>query len=96
MAGNRGRSEFTLYTLVGIGAINVGSLLTGLLVGWLVDGQTGAFPVGTLVGLLVGIVTGLTASWLRIRDYFTQTHHAENPPTPQHPDADARNPNPDS
>ena len=92
MANNRGRPEFNLYALVGIGAINVGSLLIGLVVGWLIDGRTGTFPVGTLVGLLIGIIAGLTASWFRIRDYFTQTHHTqtdtEDPPTHRHPDSD--------
>lgn len=82
---DRGRPEFNLYTLVGIGAINVGSVLTGLVVGWLIDGQTGAFPVSTLLGLLIGIAIGLITSWLRIRDYFTQTHRTEDPPTHRNP-----------
>lgn len=68
---DRGKAELNLYALVGIGALNFGSLLIGLGVGWFVDGRVGSFPVCTLVGLVVGIGAGLVASWLRIRKYFT-------------------------
>jgi F0F1-type ATP synthase assembly protein I len=71
MTADRGRPELNLYALVGIGTLNVVSLLIGLGIGWFVDGQVGSFPVGTLVGLLIGIGSGLTASWFRIRKYFT-------------------------
>jgi ATP synthase protein I len=71
MTANRGRPELNLYALVGIGTLNLGSVLIGLGIGWFVDGRVGSFPVGTLVGLAVGIGTGLVASWLRIRKYFT-------------------------
>ena len=71
MTADRGRPELNLYALVGIGTLNVGSLLIGLGIGWFVDGRVGSFPVGTLVGLVVGIGAGLVASWFRIRKYFT-------------------------
>mgnify|MGYP001550712935 CR=1 FL=1 len=71
MTADRGRPELNLYALVGIGTLNVGSLLIGLGIGWFVDGRVGSFPVGTLVGLVVGIGAGLVVSWFRIRKYFT-------------------------
>jgi len=70
MTADRGRPELNLYTLVGIGTLNLGSLLIGLGIGWFIDGQVGSFPVGTLVGLVVGIGVGLVASWVQIRKYF--------------------------
>jgi len=73
MTADRGRPELTLYALVGIGTLNLGSLLIGLGVGWFVDGQVGTFPVVTLVGLMVGIGAGLTLSWFQIRKYFSNT-----------------------
>jgi F0F1-type ATP synthase assembly protein I len=71
MTADRGRPELSLYALVGIGTLNVGSLLTGLGVGWFIDGRISSFPVCTLVGLFVGIGAGLAASWFQIRKYFT-------------------------
>jgi F0F1-type ATP synthase assembly protein I len=70
MTEDRGKPELNLYALVGIGTLNVGSLLIGLGIGWFVDGQLGSSPVCTLIGLMVGIGFGIVASWLRIRKYF--------------------------
>lgn len=70
MTGDRGRPELNLYALVGIGTLNLGSLLLGLGIGWFLDGRIGSFPLCTLVGLAVGIGAGLTASWFQIRKYF--------------------------
>lgn len=72
MAGDRGRPELNLYTLVGIGTLNLGSLLAGLGIGWFIDGRISSFPVCTLVGLAVGIGIGLIASWFQIRKYFNE------------------------
>jgi F0F1-type ATP synthase assembly protein I len=73
MNADRGRPELNIYALVGIGTLNLGSLLIGLGIGWFIDGRVGSFPVCTLVGLVVGIGAGLTASWFRIRKYFTDS-----------------------
>jgi F0F1-type ATP synthase assembly protein I len=73
MTAERGRPELNLYALVGIGTLNLGSLLLGLGIGWFIDGRTSTFPVVTLIGLAVGIAAGLTASWFRIRKYFSNT-----------------------
>lgn len=73
MTADRGRPELNLYALVGIGTLNLGTLVLGLGIGWFIDGRIGTFPVVTLVGLMVGIAAGLTASWFQIRKYFTHT-----------------------
>jgi F0F1-type ATP synthase assembly protein I len=73
MTAERGRPELNLYALVGIGTLNLGSLLLGLGIGWVIDGRTSTFPVVTLIGLAVGIAAGLTASWFQIRKYFSNT-----------------------
>ncbi len=74
MTADRGRPELNLYALVGIGTLNLGSLVVGLGIGWFVDGRIGTFPVVTLIGLVVGIAAGLTASWFQIRKYFSSTN----------------------
>ena len=73
MTADRGRPELNLYALVGIGTLNLGTLVLGLGIGWFIDGRIGTFPVVTLVGLMVGIAAGLTASWFQIRKYFSNT-----------------------
>jgi F0F1-type ATP synthase assembly protein I len=73
MTADRGRPELNLYALVGIGTLNLGTLVLGLGIGWFIDGRIGTFPVVTLVGLMVGIAAGLTASWFQIRKYFSKT-----------------------
>lgn len=73
MTPDRGRPELNLYALVGIGTLNLGSLVLGLGIGWFVDGRIGTFPVVTLIGLMVGVAAGLTASWFQIRKYFSNT-----------------------
>jgi F0F1-type ATP synthase assembly protein I len=59
--------------LIGIGTLNLVSLLVGLGIGWYLDGRLHSFPAATLIGLCVGIVAGLAASWAQIRKYFTDT-----------------------
>ena len=73
MTADRGRPELNLYALVGIGTLNLGTLVLGLGIGWFVDGRIGTFPVVTLIGLMVGVAAGLTASWFQIRKYFSDT-----------------------
>ncbi|MDQ1486134.1 MAG: hypothetical protein QOJ62_1827 [Actinomycetota bacterium] len=73
MTADRGRPELGLYALIGLGTLNLVSLLVGLGIGWFLDGQLGSSPAGTLIGLAVGIGAGVTASWFRIRKYFTDS-----------------------
>jgi F0F1-type ATP synthase assembly protein I len=73
MTADRGRPELNLYALVGIGTLNLGSLLLGLGIGWFIDSRASTFPVVTLIGLMAGIAAGLTASWFQIRKYFSKT-----------------------
>jgi F0F1-type ATP synthase assembly protein I len=65
------RPELGLYALIGLGTLNLASLLVGLGTGWYLDGLLHSFPIATLIGLAVGIGAGLTASWFQIRRYFT-------------------------
>jgi Putative F0F1-ATPase subunit Ca2+/Mg2+ transporter len=62
--------QLGLYALIGIGTLNLVSLLVGLGIGWYLDGRLRSFPAATLMGLAVGIGAGLTASWFQIRKYF--------------------------
>lgn len=80
MSQDRGRPQLGLYALVGIGSLNVGSLLAGLGIGWFIDSRLGSFPALTLIGLGVGIAAGLTASWLRIRAYLAHPEPVSRTP----------------
>jgi F0F1-type ATP synthase assembly protein I len=54
------------WTLVGLGGLLVGCIVTGLVVGWLVDDLAGSSPVGILLGLSVGIAVAVVGSCVRI------------------------------
>lgn len=71
MAGERERSSLGVFALIGLGSLNLGSLLLGLGVGWFVDRRLDTSPIFTLIGLAVGITAGIVASWFQIRRYFT-------------------------
>jgi ATP synthase protein I len=73
MVRERGRSALGVSTLIRLGSMNLGSLLLGLGVGWFVDRQLDSSPVFVLIGLAVGIAAGLTASWMQIRRYLTNS-----------------------
>lgn len=62
-AGNalRGRD------LAGLGALLVGAVVGGLVIGFVVDEKAGTAPVWTLVGLAVGVIAGAVAFALRVR-----------------------------
>ena len=65
------RPELGLYALIGIGTLNLVSLLIGLGIGWFLDRRFDSFPAATLIGLAVGVGAGITLSWFQIRKYFT-------------------------
>ena len=73
MTSDPQRPQLGLYALIGIGTLNLVSLLVGLGIGWYLDGRLHSSPAGTLIGLAVGIVAGLAVSWAQIRKYFTDT-----------------------
>ena len=77
MSPDRARPALSGYTLVGIGSLNLATLLAGLGLGWFIDGRLGSFPACALVGLAVGIAAGLTLSWLQIRKYLTDGGSSE-------------------
>ena len=73
MTSDPQRPQLGLYALIGIGTLNLVTLLVGLGIGWYLDGRLHSFPAGTLIGLAVGIVAGLAVSWAQIRKYFTDS-----------------------
>jgi F0F1-type ATP synthase assembly protein I len=60
-AGLRGRD------LVGLGGLLAGSVVAGLVIGYLVDQAAGTAPVGVLVGIGVGILAGCAGFVARVR-----------------------------
>jgi hypothetical protein len=59
--GLRGRD------LVGLGGLVAGAVVTGMLLGLLVDKATGAGTTWTLVGVGVGVVIGIGGFVVRVR-----------------------------
>jgi F0F1-type ATP synthase assembly protein I len=59
--------SFGGWELAGVGGLLVGSVVAGLVVGYLVDDAAGTSPVFTLVGIATGIVLGGVGFWLRVR-----------------------------
>jgi F0F1-type ATP synthase assembly protein I len=53
--------------LAGLGGLLAGSVIAGMVIGYLVDDATGSSPVGVLVGIGVGIVAGAVGFWLKVR-----------------------------
>ena len=60
-SGLRGRD------LVGLGALLVGAVVGGMVLGLLVDSAAGTSPTWTLVGLALGVLAGAAAFVARVR-----------------------------
>jgi F0F1-type ATP synthase assembly protein I len=60
-AGLRGRD------LIGLGGLLAGSVIAGLVVGYLVDEAAGTEPVGVLVGIGLGILAGIAGFVVKVR-----------------------------
>jgi F0F1-type ATP synthase assembly protein I len=60
-AGLRGRD------LIGLGGLLAGSVIAGLVIGYLVDEAAGTGPVGVLVGIALGIAAGAIGFVVRVR-----------------------------
>ena len=56
--------------IAGVGGVLVGSVVAGLLLGWLGDSIAGTSPTGILVGLAIGVVLGIVGSCLQVARYL--------------------------
>jgi F0F1-type ATP synthase assembly protein I len=56
--------------LIGLGAILVGSVVFGTLIGWVLDQAVGSDPVLTLAGLGLGIAVGVVGCWVQVRRFL--------------------------
>ncbi|WP_170226649.1 AtpZ/AtpI family protein [Rudaeicoccus suwonensis] len=63
------------WDFVGIGGIVVGSVVSGLVLGYVLDSLTGTSPVFVLIGLAAGVILGGIVSWLRIRPFLNGSDH---------------------
>lgn len=66
-----GRSQPSAWELVTLGGALAGSVVGGLVIGWLVDRAAGTTPVFILVGLGIGIVAGIYTAYSKIRTYLS-------------------------
>lgn len=58
------------FELAGLGMMNVGCLLSGGALGWLIDSRLETTPVFILTGIAVGIVLGVIGSYQKVRKYL--------------------------
>lgn len=65
-----GDAAVSAWTLVGLGGFLAGSVVLGLVAGWLVDDLADTSPVGILIGLCVGVVVAVVGSCVRIASYL--------------------------
>lgn len=56
--------------LAGLGGLLVGAVVTGLVIGVVVDNQAGTSPVFSLLGIAIGIIAGGIGFWLRVRSFL--------------------------
>jgi F0F1-type ATP synthase assembly protein I len=59
-----------LRDLVTLGGMLVGSIVTGLILGLLLDSWLDTSPAFVLAGTALGIVAAGTGFWLRVRDFL--------------------------
>ena len=60
----------SLRDLLTLGGMLVGCIVTGLVVGLLLDVWRGTSPAFVLAGTALGIVAAGTGFWLRVRDFL--------------------------
>lgn len=58
------------WDLVSLGGLSVGSVVVGLVLGWLADRQLDTSPVFVLSGIAIGIVGAIVGSWVRIKPFL--------------------------
>jgi F0F1-type ATP synthase assembly protein I len=56
--------------LIGVGSGIAGLVVTGLLLGWLLDTRIGTLPVFIFVGLAVGMATACYYAYVKFRSFM--------------------------
>lgn len=70
MNDDQPKPTLDVWALVGIGSLNLASLLAGMGLGWLADSRLDSTPALTLAGMAVGIAVGIVGTWFRIRPFL--------------------------
>lgn len=70
--GSPDAASLGLWQLVGLGALFVGNVVAGLVIGWLADRHWNTSPVFVLTGIGIGIVTAFLSYWLQIKQYLSR------------------------
>jgi F0F1-type ATP synthase assembly protein I len=70
LEGSRDAASLGVWQLVGLGALFVGNVVAGLVLGWFADRHFGTSPVFVLSGIAIGIVTAFISAWLRIKPFL--------------------------
>lgn len=68
--GARDAASLGVWQLVGLGAVFVGNVVGGLVLGWFADQHFDTSPVFVLSGIGIGIVGAFVSAWLRIKPFL--------------------------
>ena len=68
--GNQGNQGLGPFEMAALGTANVGCILGGGALGWLIDSQLGTMPVFVLAGSAAGMALGVIGSYQKIRKYL--------------------------
>jgi len=61
-----------VWQLVGLGAVFVGNVVAGLVLGWLADREWGTSPIFVLSGIGLGIVGAFVSAWRQIKPFLSR------------------------
>jgi F0F1-type ATP synthase assembly protein I len=68
--GSRDAASLGLWRLVGLGAVFVGNVVAGLVLGWLADRHFDSSPVFVLSGIGIGIIGAFVSAWQQIKPFL--------------------------
>ena len=69
--GSPDAASMAMWKLVGLGAVFVGNVVAGLVLGWLADRHWDTSPVFVLSGISLGIVTAFASAWQQIKPFLS-------------------------
>ncbi len=61
-----------VWQLVGLGTVFAGTVVAGLVLGWLVDRHFDSSPIFVLAGIGIGIVAAFASAWRQIKPFLSE------------------------
>lgn len=70
LEGSPDAPELSVWRLVGLGAVFVGNVVAGLVLGWFADRHFDTSPIFVLTGIGLGIATAFASAWQQIKPFL--------------------------